>query len=71
MSQDELAEKLQVTRQSVSLWETGQTQPSLDSIVALSKLFNVSTDDLLMDEQPEPAATVAPKTSKEPKKKNE
>jgi len=70
MSQDELAEKLQVTRQSVSLWETGQTQPSLDSIVALSKLFNVSTDDLLMDEQPESAAGVAPKTSEKPKKKN-
>ena len=50
MSQDELAEKLAVTRQSVSLWETGQTQPSLDNIVALSKLFNISTDDLLTDE---------------------
>lgn len=53
MSQDELAEKLAVTRQSVSLWETGQTQPSLDSIVALAKLFNVSTDDLLADDKPE------------------
>ena len=50
MSQDELAEKLAVTRQSVSLWETGQTQPSLDNIVALSKLFNISTDDLLTDD---------------------
>ncbi len=49
MSQDELAEELEVTRQSVSLWETGQTQPSLDNIVALAKLFNVSTDDLLTD----------------------
>lgn len=47
MSQDELAEKLEVTRQSISLWETGQTQPSLENIVALSKLFNVSTDELL------------------------
>ena len=49
MSQDELAEELEVTRQSVSLWETGQTQPSLDNIVALAKLFDVSTDDLLTD----------------------
>ena len=50
MSQDELAEKLEVTRQSISLWETGQTQPSLDNIVALAKLFNVSTDALLTND---------------------
>ena len=49
MSQDELAEKLKVTRQSISLWETGQTQPSLDNIVALAKLFRVSTDALLTE----------------------
>ena len=49
MSQDELAEKLEVTRQSISLWETGQTQPSLDNIIALAKLFNISTDDLLTE----------------------
>lgn len=49
MSQDELAEKLEVTRQSISLWETGQTQPSLDNIVALAKLFDISTDALLAD----------------------
>ncbi len=55
MSQDELAEKLDVTRQSVSLWETGQTQPSLDNIVALSKLFNISTNDLLLFEKGAPA----------------
>ncbi len=54
MSQDELAEKLEVTRQSISLWETGQTQPSLDNIVALAKLFNISTDDLLTDNSTKP-----------------
>lgn len=51
MSQDELAEKLEVTRQSISLWETGQTQPSLDNIVALAKLFDISTDALLSDDE--------------------
>lgn len=56
MSQDELADKLKVTRQSISLWETGQTQPSLDNIVALAKLFNVSTDNLLSADEPEPVA---------------
>lgn len=49
MSQDELAEKLNVTRQSVSLWETGQTQPSLDNIIAFTKLFDITTDDLLLE----------------------
>lgn len=47
MSQDELAEKLGVSRQSISLWETGQTQPTIDNIIALSKIFNVSTDAIL------------------------
>ncbi|MBQ7661717.1 MAG: helix-turn-helix domain-containing protein [Clostridia bacterium] len=47
MSQDELAEKLNVSRQSVSLWETGQTQPSIENIVTLAKIFGISTDQLL------------------------
>lgn len=47
MSQDELAERLGVSRQSISLWETGQTQPTIDNIIALSKIFNVSSDVLL------------------------
>lgn len=47
MSQDELAEKLGVSRQSVSLWETGQTQPTIENIIALSKIFNISSDMLL------------------------
>ena len=55
MSQDELAEKLNVTRQSISLWETGQTQPSLDNIIAFAKLFNVATDDLLTEVDFKPA----------------
>lgn len=71
MSQDELAEKLEVTRQSISLWETGQTQPTLENIVALAKLFNVSTDELLSAETPEhpaPSASGVPKQDG-PKKK--
>jgi len=69
MSQDELAEKLEVTRQSISLWETGQTQPSLDNIVALAKLFDVSTDALLTDNEQTPADTDAV-VSKPPKTVN-
>ena len=47
MSHDELAEKLGVSRQSISLWETGQTQPTIDNIIALAKIFNISSDMLL------------------------
>ena len=47
MSQDDLAEKLGVSRQSISLWETGQTQPTIDNIIALAKIFNISSDMLL------------------------
>ena len=47
LSQDELAEKIGVSRQSVSFWETGQTQPTLDNIISLSKIFNISSDELL------------------------
>lgn len=50
MSQDELAEKLNVSRQSVSLWENGQTQPTIDNIIALTNIFNISANDLLGDE---------------------
>ena len=47
LSQEELANRLGVTRQSVSKWELGDSQPDLDMIVKLAKLFGVSTDYLL------------------------
>lgn len=49
-SQEELAEQMSVTRQSVSKWESMQSLPDLDRILQLSKLFGVSTDYLLKDE---------------------
>ena len=49
-SQDELAEKMNVSRQSVSKWECAQSIPDLDKILQLSKLFGVSTDYLLKEE---------------------
>ena len=49
-SQEELAEKLDVTRQSVSKWEGGLSVPDLNKIVTMSGLFGVSTDFLLKDE---------------------
>ena len=59
-SQEELAEKLMVTRQAVSKWESAQSMPDLDKLVQLSEALGVSTDYLLKDEQmqsaPAPAA---------------
>ena len=46
LSQEELGCKLNVTRQSVSLWENNQAQPSLENLIALAKIFNVSISEL-------------------------
>ncbi|MBQ2506204.1 MAG: helix-turn-helix transcriptional regulator, partial [Erysipelotrichaceae bacterium] len=49
-SQEELADMLDVSRQSVSKWESAQAIPDMKKIVQLSEIFNVSTDYLLKDE---------------------
>ena len=46
-SQEELANKLYVTRQAVSRWETGETIPNIETLKLLSKLFDVSIKTLL------------------------
>lgn len=48
-SQEVLAEKLNVSRQAVSKWEIGTTLPETDKLIAISNLFNVSIDSLLID----------------------
>ena len=50
MSQEELAEKLNVSRQAVSRWEMGTAMPDATNILQLSKLFHVTADYLLNDE---------------------
>ena len=47
LSQDELAEKVFVTRQAVSRWENGETTPNIETLKLLSKLFDVSINTLL------------------------
>lgn len=47
MTQDELADRLFVTRQAVSKWESGRTVPSIDNVVELSLLFEVGIEELL------------------------
>ena len=49
-SQEDLADKLYVTRQAVSKWESGQSLPDVEKIVHMSKLFGVTTDYLLNEE---------------------
>ena len=49
-SQEELAEKLDVSRQSISKWESAQSIPDMNRIIAMSQIFGVSTDVLLKDE---------------------
>ncbi len=49
-SQEELAEKLNVSRQAISRWENGTALPDVNNILQLSKLFNVTTDYLLNED---------------------
>lgn len=58
-SQEELAEQLGVTRQSVSKWEGAQSVPDMDKVVQMSRLFGVTTDYLLKDELEEEAPCAA------------
>ena len=60
-SQEELADKLGVSRQSVSKWESAQAIPDMKKILQLSEVFGVSTDYLMKDEiEEKPAAELAP-----------
>lgn len=52
-SQEDLSEKLDISRQSVSKWESGTSIPDLNKIIKLSDIFGVSTDYLLKDEEAE------------------
>ncbi len=47
LSQEEVAEKLNVTRQTISKWETDQSMPDFDKIIPLCKLYEISADELL------------------------
>ncbi len=53
LSQEEVADKLNVTRQTVSKWETNQSTPDFDKIVPLCELFEISTEELLTGKKQE------------------
>ena len=51
MTQEQLAERLYVSRAAVSKWESGKGYPNIESLKAISKLFSVSIDDLLSGDE--------------------
>lgn len=63
MSQGDLAEKLNVSRQSISKWETDASVPELDKLIMLSDLFSITIDELVRDELPEKIADEAKKST--------
>lgn len=64
LSQEALAERIGVSRQAVSKWETGEAMPELPTVVALAKEFGVTTDWLLSDAEEIPAAEPTPSRPK-------
>ena len=55
MSQGDLADALDISRQSVSKWETDTATPDLDKLLKLSEIFDISLDELVKDESPSPS----------------
>lgn len=53
LTQDDVAEKLNITRQTVSKWETNQSTPDFDKIVPLCELYGISPNELLIEEKQE------------------
>ena len=51
LSQEELADKLNVSRQTISKWELGESCPDFDKIVPLCEVFNITTEELLRDKK--------------------
>lgn len=53
LSQEELANRLHVSRQTISKWEVGDSTPDMETLVAISALFEISLDELVMGKTPE------------------
>ena len=62
LSQEELAGRLNVSRQTVSKWEVGDSTPDMEKLAAMSDLFNVSLDKLVMGKETEPQASATVKS---------
>ena len=63
LSQEELGQKLLVSRQTISLWEKDQTVPTIDNLMRLSDIFEISVDEILNSENKEQNAEIQPNES--------
>lgn len=63
MTQDQLAEQLSVTRQAISNWETGKTQPGIETITALAAVFGITVEELINSSPRRPVFSVDGNTS--------
>ncbi|MBE6944364.1 MAG: helix-turn-helix transcriptional regulator [Ruminococcaceae bacterium] len=63
MSQEELGQKLLVSRQTVSLWEMDKTLPTIDNLIRLKDIFSVSLDDLMSETEPMEESRTEPRES--------
>ena len=52
LSQEELANRLNVSRQTISKWEVGDSTPDMEKLIAISDMFGISLDELVMDKVP-------------------
>ena len=59
LSQEELANRLNVSRQTISKWEIGDSTPDMEKLIAISDLFDISLDELVHGKAPEPEAAPA------------
>lgn len=62
LSQEELANRLNVSRQTISKWEVGDSTPDMEKLIALSDLFEISLDELVLDKEPTPIGEFSAKT---------
>ncbi len=60
-TQEDVAEKINVSRQAVAKWENGESAPDINSCIALAQLYNVTIDDLVNHSEEESGVVVPPK----------
>lgn len=58
LSQEELANRLNVSRQTISKWEVGDSTPDMENLIAISSLFEISLDELVLDKPPVPKKAI-------------
>lgn len=51
ISQEQLAKKLNISRQAISKWESGKAYPDIDNLILLRNIFDISLDELIMEEE--------------------